>query len=267
MIGRLPGIESEAVDLDDGAEVVRLLRRGPAALWAESPSNPLLRVHDIRRLAQVAADTGALLVVDNTTATPILQQPLDLGAAASVYSLTKAASGHSDVVLGAVVTRSDDLATRLRGWRTAAGGIPGPFEAWLALRGLRTLALRVKRESENALAVARYLAGHASVREVHYPGLDGPALEVAAMQMHGGFGPMLSFEVAGDGDAADRVVAAAGLIRPGTSFGGVESSWERRARWPSETASPSLIRLSCGIEAIADLLADIEQALAHAAGD
>lgn len=264
LVERLPGVESESVDLDDEAGVVRALRGGPASLWTESPSNPLLRVHDIRGLAQVATDCGAVLVLDNTTATAVLQQPLDLGAIASLYSLTKASSGHSDVILGAVVTRSGDLANRLRAWRTSVGSIPGPFEAWLALRGLRTLALRVKRESENALAVARFLATRSEVRAVHYPGLDGPGLDLAAGQMRGGFGPLLSFEVSGDAAAADRVIAAARLVRPGTSFGGVESSWERRSRWPSETAPPSLIRFSAGIEAIADLLADLEQALERA---
>jgi len=183
---------------------------------------------------------------------------------ASLYSLTKAASGHSDVILGAVVSRDGDLVARLRAWRSAAGGIPGPFEAWLAHRGLKTLAVRVARQSATALAVARHLAAHERVRRVHYPGLDALPGSPAERQMRGGFGPLLSFEVDGDAKAANRVVAGSRLVRPGTSFGGVESSWERRARWASETAPESLIRLSVGLEEPADLLPDLDASLAQA---
>jgi cystathionine beta-lyase/cystathionine gamma-synthase len=249
------------VDLLDRRAVERELRAGPAVLWAETPTNPLLRVADLARLGELAAGAGAPMIVDNTVATALLQRPLELGAAASLYSLTKAISGHSDVLLGAVVTRDGELLRGLREWRSAGGGIPGPFESWLALRGMKTLHLRITRQSENALAVARYLAGHPRVRAVHYPGVTAATLDVAAAQMTGGFGPLLSFELAGDQAEADAVIAAARLIVPATSFGGVESSWERRARWPSETAPASLIRLSAGIEPAADLIADIAQAL------
>jgi cystathionine beta-lyase/cystathionine gamma-synthase len=202
------------------------------------------------------------MVVDNTVATALLQRPLELGAIASLYSLTKALSGHSDVLLGAVVTRDRDLLCELREWRTTGGGIPGSLESWLALRGMRTLHLRIMRQSENALAIARYLAGHPRVSAVHYPGVTAATLDVAAAQMTGGFGPLLSFELAGDSAAeADAVIAAAQLIVPATSFGGVESTWERRARWPAETAPASLIRLSAGIEPAADLIADVALAL------
>jgi cystathionine gamma-synthase len=206
------------------------------------------------------------MIVDNTVATGLLQQPLEAGAAASLYSLTKAVSGHSDVILGAVVSRDQDLLAAVRAWRSSGGGVPGPFEAWLALRGLKTLPLRIARQSDSALAIARHLAGHPGVTAVHYPGIDKSTAELAARQMPRGRGPLLSFEVAPgaatDGaEAADKVVASSGLILPATSFGGVESTWERRARWPAETAPAGLIRLSVGVEPADDLINDIDQAL------
>src|SRR6201995_583625 len=256
------GAEPVPVDLLDLAAVERELSRGPAVLWAEPPTNPLLRVADLTALAGLAAAAGAPLVVDNTVATGLLQRPLDLGAVATMCSLTKSASGHSDVLLGAVMTRDQDLLEKVRGWRGVGGGIPGPFESWLVLRGLRTLALRMQRQSENALAIARYLADHPRVRAVHYPGTTAATLETARRQMPRGFGPLLSFELDGSAADADAVVAASRLILPATSFGGVESIWERRGRWSSETAPESLIRLSAGIEPTADLLTDLDQSLA-----
>jgi cystathionine beta-lyase/cystathionine gamma-synthase len=250
------------VDLQDSAAVARELKVAPSVLWAETPTNPLLRVADLAGLAEAAAAADAPMVVDNTTATSMLQRPLDWGAAASLYSLTKAISGHSDVIAGAVVSRDTELLTGLRAWRSSGGGILGPFEAWLALRGLKTLPLRIARQSDSALAIARHLAGHRGVRAVHYPGTEPSALAIARRQMPDGFGPLLSFEVIPDRpEAADRVVASARLILPATSFGGVESTWERRARWPAETAPDGLIRLSVGVEPAADLMADIDQAL------
>jgi cystathionine gamma-synthase len=230
-------------------------------LWAETPTNPLLRVADLARLAELAAAARAPMVADNTVATGLLQRPLDLGATASLYSLTKSVSGHSDVILGAVVSRDTELLAAVRAWRGSGGAIPGPFEAWLALRGLKTLPLRIARQSDSALAVARHLAAHRLVRAVHYPGTTEATLEVANRQMPDGFGPLLSFEIDGDAAAADRVVDSARLILPATSFGGVESAWERRARWPAETAPEGLIRLSVGVEPIADVISDIDAAL------
>jgi cystathionine beta-lyase/cystathionine gamma-synthase len=254
------GAAAVAVDLLDHDAVTAALADGPAVLWAETPTNPLLRVADLAALADLAAAAGAPFVVDNTVATGLLQRPLDFGAAASVYSLTKSVSGHSDVLGGAVVTRDAALAAAVLAWRTDAGAIPGPFESWLSLRGLKTLPLRIERASASAQAVAVFLAAHPRVTAVHYPGLSpSPA---AVRQMPRGFGPLLSFEVAGDAAGADAVVAAAELIVPATSFGGVESSWERRARWAAETAPPTLIRLSVGIEPADDILADLAQALA-----
>jgi cystathionine gamma-lyase len=249
------------VDLLDRGQVEHHLAAGPAVLWAETPTNPLLRVADLAGLAGLASAADAPMIVDNTVATGLLQKPLDLGALASLCSLTKAASGHSDVLLGAVLTRDLGLLGDLRNWRAVGGGIPGPFESWLALRGLKTLALRVTRQSESALTIARHLAAHPRVRAVHYPGTNGATLEVASRQMPRGFGPLLSFEVDGTAAETDAVVRAAQIILPATSFGGVESAWERRARWSSETAPQSLIRLSAGIEPVGDLLADIDQSL------
>lgn len=253
------GAAAVAVDQLDLAAVKRELGQGPAVLWAETPTNPLLRVADLTALGELAAAAAAPLIVDNTVATALLQKPLDFGAVASVYSLTKSVSGHSDVLGGAVVTRDRELARALRDWRTAGGGIPGPFESWLVLRGMKTLDLRITRACENALAIAGFLAGHPRVTAVHYPGLRPSA--AAKAQLPRGFGPLLSFELAGAAADADAVVAAARLVVPATSLGGVESTWERRARWAGETAPDTLIRLSAGIEPIADLITDIGAAL------
>jgi cystathionine beta-lyase/cystathionine gamma-synthase len=254
------GVRTAVVDLGAPDAVAAELAREPAALWIETPTNPFLRVFDIARLVELARVAGAPTAVDNTTATASLQQPLGLGATLSVSSLTKSASGHSDVVLGAVATADAELLARLHAWRTSAGGIPGPFEAWIAHRGLLTLPLRLERQSRTALAVAQRLARHPRIRAVHYPGL-GAERELVARQMHGQGGALLSFELDGDAAAAERVVRAARLIRPATSFGGVHSSWERRARWASESAPASLIRLSVGLESEDDLGQDLERAL------
>jgi cystathionine gamma-synthase len=261
------GAEAIAVDLLDADAVAAALAEKPSVLWAETPTNPLLRVADLARLGEVARAAGAPMVVDNTVATGLLQKPLDYGAVASMYSLTKSISGHSDVLGGAIVSRDEELLTAVRNWRTAGGAIPGPFESWLVLRGMKTLPLRVERQSANALAITEFLGRHPRVRAVHYPGTTAATLDVAKAQMPGGFGPLLSFELTapdggpGTAEDGDAVVAAARLIVPSTSFGGVESNWERRARWAGETAPPSLIRLSAGIEPATDLIADIEQAL------
>jgi cystathionine gamma-synthase len=252
------GIEPVLVDLQDLDGVRAALTAGPALLWAESPTNPLLRVADLGALARLAAEHGSVMIADNTLATAILQRPLEHGAMASFASLTKAASGHSDVLLGAVATRDRELLARLLIWRTLIGAIPGPVEAWLALRGLRTLALRLERQCANASAIAEFLRAHARVRHVHYPSADDA---VARAQMPTGFGPLLSFEIDGDASAADAVIERARVIRPATSFGGIGSTWERRGRWAGESAPPSLIRLSVGIERAGDLIADIQHAL------
>ena len=252
------------VDLQDLAAVERALAGPPGSslLWTETPANPLLRVADLARLAELAATAGAPMVTDNTVATGLLQRPLDFGATASLYSLTKSLSGHSDVIGGAVVSRDGELLAALRAWRSSGGAIPGPFEAWLALRGLKTLPLRMARQSQSALVIAGHLAAHPRVGAVHYPGVTRPSLELASRQMPHGFGPLLSFEIIPDrAKAADQVVESSTLIIPATSFGGVESTWERRGRWAGETAPDGLIRLSVGVEPAADLITDIDAAL------
>jgi cystathionine gamma-synthase len=255
------GADAVALDILDLSAVEQTLRGRRAVLWAETPTNPLLRVADLAALSEIAAAAGAPFVVDNTVPTGLLQKPLEYGALASLYSLTKSVSGHSDVLGGAVVTRDPGLAAELRGWRTAGGGIPGPFESWLVLRGIKTLPLRMERQSSTALALAGFLAGHPRVTAVHYPGLNAATLEVARRQMRAGFGPLLSFELSGSAADADAVVRAARLVVPATSFGGVESNWERRGRWEGETAPQTLIRLSAGIEPVEDLIADLGRAL------
>jgi cystathionine beta-lyase/cystathionine gamma-synthase len=261
LAGRLRphGAAAVAVDMLDLAAVRAALAAGPCVLWAETPTNPLLRVADLAALGEIAAAGGAPFVVDNTVATGLLQKPLEFGALASVYSLTKSLSGHSDVLGGAVVTRDAALAESVRGWRTSGGGIPGPFESWLVLRGMKTLPLRIERQSANALAIATFLAAQPRVTAVYYPGLV--ASDTVLRQMPRGFGPLLSFELAGTAADADKVVSAAQLIVPATSFGGVESSWERRGRWAAETAPETLIRLSAGVEPIGDLISDLTVAL------
>ncbi len=218
------GIDHVTVDQRDLAAVESALAAaGPAPiLWTETPTNPFLRVVDLAALARLAQAHGAPLVCDNTTATAALQLPLDLGATATVTSLTKAGSGHSDVVLGAVATRDPQLVARLSRWRAHGGAIAGPFETWLALRGLKTLCVRIERQSRTALALTRFLDAHPAVARVHYPGLDPATRALAERQMPHGAGPLLAFELAeGDERDADAVVARARVIRHATSFGGV----------------------------------------------
>ncbi len=235
---------------------------GAAMLWLESPTNPLIGVADLPALIAGGHERGARVVVDNTFATPILQQPLQLGADAVVHSVTKYLAGHADLLMGAVVVRDAQMLESLIHGRHLYGGVPGPVETFLALRGLRTLALRVERAESNCGVLAERLSAHPLVERVRYPGLsDDPGHERALGQMKG-FGAMLSFEVAGGVGAAERVCASARVITHATSLGGVESLMERRARWAGDAdMPPSLIRLSVGIEHVEDLWADLERAL------
>jgi cystathionine gamma-synthase len=236
-------------------------------LWLESPTNPLLAVADLEALSAGAHRLGMDVVVDNTFATPLLQRPLDLGADVVVHSATKFLAGHSDVVLGAAVTRRDDLFAGLATRRSLHGGIPGPWEAWLVLRGIRTLHLRMERAQSNAAELARRLGGHPGVHGVRYPGLvDHPGHDLARTQM-AGFGAMVAFEVGGaSGSAAsvaEGVVARCRLATAGTSLGGVETLIERRGRWSGEqNLPPGLIRLAVGVEDVDDLWDDLAAALA-----
>ncbi|MBD7918055.1 PLP-dependent transferase [Cellulomonas sp. Sa3CUA2] len=260
----------DVVDVADTEAVVAALRGAdgtPAAmLWLESPTNPMLEVADVPALVAAAHDVDALVVVDSTFATPLVQRPLAHGADVVVHSVTKYLAGHSDVVLGATVADDPALHGRLVAHRTTHGAIAGPFEVWLALRGLRTLALRVERAQANAAELARRLADHAHVVEVRYPGLPGdPGHARAAAQMDG-FGAIVGLRPAGGEAGADALVATVRLWVPATSLGGVESTLERRRRFATEspTVPQDLVRLSVGIEDVDDLWADLDAALTAA---
>jgi cystathionine gamma-synthase len=249
------------VDVTDTAGTLAACA-GAQLLWLESPTNPLMAIADLGTLVPGAHDRGVAVAVDNTFATPLLQRPLDFGADVVVHSVTKFLSGHSDVVMGAVVVRADSWWDAIRTRRSLHGGIPGPFEAFLALRGLRTLAVRLERAQATAGVLAERLQEHPAVVRVRYPGLASHPGKVLAARQMSGFGSMLSFEVAGGAAAADAVCAAVRIATHGTSLGGVETLLERRARWVGEeTTPPSLIRLSVGLEHVDDLWADLAQAL------
>jgi cystathionine beta-lyase/cystathionine gamma-synthase len=236
-------------------------------VWVETPSNPMLNVVDIRKAAAAAHAVGALLVVDNTFATPYLQQPLELGADAVVHSTTKYLGGHSDTVGGFVATNDDALAERLFFLQKSLGAVPGPFDAWLVLRGIKTLAVRMRQHCENARAIAEFLSGHDAVERVLYPGLaDHPSHDVARAQMRD-FGGMISF-LTGTDDEAVALVGRTRIFQLAESLGGVESLIEHPARMThaSTAGAPfapphNLVRLSVGIESVGDLIADLEAAL------
>lgn len=235
------------VDIDDTEQVLAALNDDVAMLWIESPTNPALEVADIPALCAGATAAGVTSVVDNTFATPIVQRPLDLGADVVVHSATKYLAGHSDAVIGAVVTRDDEIWRAVDDKRRTMGALPGTLEAWLALRGLRTLHLRVERAQSNARELVRRVEGHGAVGRVRYPG----------------FGSIVALEITGGAAAADLLSRSTRLWVHATSLGGVESSLERRRRWPSEpqTIPEGLVRLSVGVEDIEDLWSDLAQAL------
>ncbi|WP_028658951.1 trans-sulfuration enzyme family protein [Nocardioides insulae] len=238
-------LRSKLVDITDTEAVVAACEDA-ALVWLESPTNPALEIADLAAIVAAAHDSGAYVVVDNTFATPVYQRPLELGADIVVHSATKYISGHSDVLMGAVVVGSDELYGVLKGRRDLQGAIPGPFEAYLALRGLRTLPLRMERAAANAVELVRRLDGHPEVAEVRYPG----------------FGAMVSIVMTRGALAADLLVHKTQLWLHATSLGGVESTFERRRRWKAEptTIPEGLIRLSVGIEDIEDIWADLSSA-------
>ena len=255
-IGQLGDLESRGrirstlVDIDDTEAVVAALDatpEGAAILWIESPTNPALEVADVETLVRAGHAAGARVVVDNTFATPLLQQPLSLGADVVVHSATKYIAGHSDVQMGAIMTNDDALYDVLKGRRDLLGSVPGPFEAWLTLRGVRTLHLRVERAQANAIDLAGRLARHPAIGEVRYPG----------------FGGIISIVLAEGAMAADLLSHKTQLWIHATSLGGVESTLERRRRWKAEPATipDGLVRLSVGIEDVEDLWSDLESAL------
>jgi cystathionine gamma-synthase len=265
------GIVLQTADLADLAAVEELLRADPVRLlWVETPSNPLMKIVDISALSRLAGATGTLVVVDNTFATPALQQPLGLGAHVVVHSATKYLGGHSDALGGLVVTSDDALAESVRFLQFAAGAVLAPFESWLITRGIKTLQVRIERHCRSAAAIAAHLQVHPAVERVYYPGLpEHPGHDVAARQMVGGFGGMLSVAVAGGEEAARRVTERTRLFSLAESLGGVESLIE----YPSEMTHASvrgtplavadnIVRLSVGLEDLDDLRADLDAALA-----
>jgi cystathionine gamma-synthase len=262
------GIEYTPVDLGDLDALRSALRLSTRVIWCETPTNPLLGIADVTAVADVARTAGARLVVDNTFASPYLQNPLALGADVVLHSTTKYVGGHSDVVGGALVTSDDELAERVRFTQNSVGSVPGPFDAWLTLRGAKTLAVRMERHCDNAERIAELLAGHSAVAHVYYPGLpEHPGHEIAAKQMRR-FGGMVSFTVVGGREAALRVCAATELFTLAESLGGVESLIEHPAAMTHASVAGSalevpddLIRLSVGIEDVADLADDLRQAL------
>ncbi len=259
------GFEVRLVDVADTGQTVAALD-GATLLWVESPTNPMLEIADLPALFGAATDHGVRSCADNTLATPLDQRPLDLGADVVVHSVTKYLAGHSDVVLGALVTRDDDIHEAAIDHRTLCGAIPGPVEAWIALRGIRTLHLRMERAEHNAGVLARRLAAHPAVERVRYPGLPADPGHVRAAAQMRGYGAMLALEPRGGAAAADRICASTSLWVSATSLGGVESTLERRRRWPEEspTVPEALIRLSVGIEDVDDLWLDLQHALSGA---
>lgn len=261
------GLDVDLVEMSDLDALARAIKPGKTKLvWVETPANPLWTVTDIATAANIAHAAGARLAVDSTVATPVLTQPLTLGADIVMHSATKYLNGHSDVVAGALVTRvADEYWRRIKTVRIQGGGILGSFEAWLLTRGMRTLFPRVRTAVANAAKLAEVLSGNRHVTEVLYPGLAGfPGHEIAVRQMKGGFGAMLSIRVAGGEAAAIAAAAKVKIWKRATSLGGVESLIEHRAsvEGPGSPCPPDLLRLSAGIESADDLIADLEQALA-----
>lgn len=262
------GVSYTPVALSDLDAVRAAVTPQTRLIWVETPTNPLLSIADISGIAQIGADSSAKVLVDNTFASPALQQPLTLGADVVLHSTTKYIGGHSDVVGGALVTNDEELDRAFAFLQNGAGAVPGPFDAYLTLRGVKTLVLRMQRHSENAAAIAEFLAGHPAVSSVLYPGLPGhPGHEVAARQMRG-FGGMVSVRMRGGRAAAEKLCAQTSVFILAESLGGVESLIEHPSAMTHASTAGSqlevpgdLVRLSVGIEDVADLLADLDQAL------
>jgi cystathionine gamma-synthase len=264
------GLDVEFTDTTDPDAVAAAIRPGRTRLlWVETPANPMWEITDLAAICELAHPAGVRVAVDNTVATPVLTRPFEHGADLVVHSASKYLNGHGDVLAGAVLSaRRDPFWERVRSWRRNAGAMPGPFEAWLLQRGMRTLFLRVHRSSDTALAIATRLAGHPALTAVLYPGLpDHPGHQIAERQMRGGFGGMLSIRVAGGAVHAQAVLREVRVFKRATSLGGVESLIEHRRsnEGPSSPVPDDLLRISCGIEAAADLIADLEAALDAAA--
>jgi cystathionine gamma-synthase len=252
-------VEVRFVNLPNTDEVLKALP-GAQMLYLESPTNPAIEVVDLPVVIAAAKKQGSIVVVDNTLATPMVQNPLPLGADISLHSVTKYLSGHSDILLGAVVTNDKSIFEGIEQARRYGGAIAGPFEAWIALRGLRTFALRMQRSQENAMELAKRLEKDPRVSKVRFPGLPSDPFHERAKTFMKGFGAMISFEVKADISQIDKMCNSSNLITNATSLGGVESIWERRRRWATEshTIPENLIRFSVGIENVDDLWSDIQ---------
>ncbi|MGH3201966.1 MAG: trans-sulfuration enzyme family protein [Streptosporangiaceae bacterium] len=260
------GLDVEFTDTSDLSAVGAAIRPGRTRLlWVETPANPMWEITDLAAVCGLAHAAGARVAADNTVATPVHTRPFEHGADLVVHSASKYLNGHGDVLAGAVLTaRKDPFWERIRSWRRNAGAMPGPFEAWLLQRGMRTLYLRVHRSSQTALAIATHFRGHPALSAVLYPGLpDHPGHAIAARQMDGGFGGMLSIRLAGGAWHAKEVLGAVRVFKRATSLGGVESLIEHRrsGEGPSSPVPDDLLRISVGIESPADLIADLETAL------
>jgi cystathionine gamma-synthase len=257
------GLEADFVDMSNLEEVKEALRPQTRLAWAETPSNPLLKIVDLAAAAEIVHDTGALCVCDNTWA-PVLQRPFELGADLILHSTTKYVGGHCDVAGGIVIAKKEtEFFQRVRAIQYSGGAVPSPFDCWLILRGMRTLPWRMRAHSENGMKVAEFLAQHRRVARVHYPGLRShPGYEIARRQMSI-FGGMLSFQVKDGGEAAMSVAAKTKIFTRATSLGGVESLIEHRAsiEGPGTTSPENLLRLSIGLENADDLIEDLDQAL------
>lgn len=266
------GIGFTLVDSSKPANVEGAIRRNTAVVWLESPTNPLMKLSDIKAISSIAAERGVPTVVDNTFASPYLQNPLDLGATVVVHSTTKYIGGHSDVVGGAVMLSDDEFQKSIKFNQNAAGAVPSPFDCFLILRGSKTLHLRMERHSLNAMKVAEFLEGHADVARVNYPGLKSHPQHALAKRQMRGFGGMLSFELEGGRKAADRFLGRLRLFTLAESLGGVESLVDHPARMTHASVpekerrslgmGEGLLRLSVGIEDCQDLLDELEHALA-----
>ena len=254
-------LELESVDLADTAAVLAACE-GAALLWVETPTNPLVGIAELDRLCEGAAAAGVEVVVDATFASPLLLRPLELGAAVVVHSATKFIGGHSDLLLGVASARTPERAAALRHARATLGATPGALEAFLALRGLRTMGVRLERGQATAAVLAERLAAHPAVSAVHYPGLPSDPGHERAARLMDGFGAMLAFETAGGVAAADAVCERVRVLTHATSLGGVETLIERRRRYPEEVAPDALLRISVGVEDVEDLWRDLERALA-----
>ena len=252
-------LEVRFVNLPNTDEVLKALP-GAQMLYLESPTNPAIEVVDLPVVIAAGKKAGSIVVVDSTLATPMVQNPLALGADIALHSVTKYLSGHSDILLGCVVTNDESIFERVEQARRYGGAIPGPFEAWIALRGLRTFALRMQRSQENAMELAKRLEKDPRVLKVRYPGLASDPYHERAKSFMKGFGAMISFEVKADIAQIDKMCNSSTLITNATSLGGVESIWERRRRWATEshTIPENLIRFSVGIENVDDLWSDIQ---------